>query len=639
MTEPNFHFFAGKGGVGKTTSSAAAAIAAAERGGRVLLVSTDPAHTLGDALEVRLGPRKKRVPVRRGRLEAVELDADSALARWLEERHDVLRTIAERGTYLDAQDVERFLRLSLPGVDELVGLLELVRLARGHEHVVVDTAPTGHTLRLLQMPETLRKIATVFDDMQEKHRLVARTLGRGYRADRSDALIDEIDEEGRELAALVRDGERVRFTWVLLPELLSVAEAHDGIEALERSGIDVSDVLVNRVSPRPTVRCDLCTPRHGAEVAAIARLRVRVPVRLVPALEEEPRGIAALRKLAKATVPTTPRASRVARARPRKRVTTPLPLEVPRTVRLLLFGGKGGTGKTTCAAAAALALARDEPERRILLLSTDPAHSLGDALDRGLGDAPTRLAKNLEARELDAPAAFAARRERFREAVDEIFETLRGGSAFDATYDHAVARDLIDLAPPGIDELFAILAVVEALLPEAGPPSHDLLIMDTAPTGHALRLLAMPESAQEWVKTLLQVLLKYREVTGLGRLAEDLIELSRSLRNLRALLADPEKTRFVPVTRPASVPREGTRRLLAALDGLGIAAPTVIVNAVTPDSTKCPRCRRANARERRELSLLARLTGNRDTLVARATAPPPRGARALEEWGRTWQPL
>ncbi|MEZ0227241.1 MAG: ArsA family ATPase, partial [Planctomycetota bacterium] len=153
---PRFRFFSGKGGVGKTTTATAFAIARAEEGRSGLLISTDPAHSLANALDAKVGPKPRRVKVKKGRLDALELDADAALERWLDERRATLGTIAERGTYLDKEDVEKFLRLSLPGVDELVGLLELVRVGREHEVdlVVVDTAPTGHTLRLLEMPAT-----------------------------------------------------------------------------------------------------------------------------------------------------------------------------------------------------------------------------------------------------------------------------------------------------------------------------------------------------------------------------------------------------------------------------------------------------------------------------------------------------
>src|ERR1022692_17912 len=161
-------FFGGKGGVGKTTCATAAAFRWGEAGHHVLIVSTDPAHSLGDALAIRLSSKPTRVAVKHGSLHAVELDADDALIRWMKQRKQGLETIAEHGTYLDADDIEQLLRLSLPGVDELVGLVELRRIARAgnYDQIVVDTAPTGHTLRLLAMPETLRRIASVFDDMQ-----------------------------------------------------------------------------------------------------------------------------------------------------------------------------------------------------------------------------------------------------------------------------------------------------------------------------------------------------------------------------------------------------------------------------------------------------------------------------------------
>jgi arsenite-transporting ATPase len=157
MARPQLSFFGGKGGVGKTTCAASAAVRAANEGARVLIVSTDPAHSLADALEQQLGPEARRVRGASGELYAAELDADRALGRWLRARDEAFHTIASRGTYLDDEDIDRLLSLSFPGVDELVGLVELTRLAnvRPYDEVIVDTAPTGHTLRLLEMPETL----------------------------------------------------------------------------------------------------------------------------------------------------------------------------------------------------------------------------------------------------------------------------------------------------------------------------------------------------------------------------------------------------------------------------------------------------------------------------------------------------
>ena len=122
------------------------------------------------------------------------------------------------------------------------------------------------------------------------------------------------------------------------------------------------------------------------------------------------------------------------------------------------------------------------------------------------------------------------------------------------------------------------------------------MVVDTAPTGHALRLLEMPELALSWDHYLLSLLLKYREAVGLGDLARELVELSRSLKRLEALLRDPARARFVAVTRAAELPRRETVRLLRSLRGLGIAVPAVVVNAVPPAG--CP----VAVRRRREVS-------------------------------------
>src|SRR4029078_6411427 len=138
--------------------------------GRTLLVTTDPASSLPAVLGTRVGASPSPVrgarglfgarvgapsppPVRGARgLFAASVDSASAFERWLAPRRDILSTIALRGTYLDEEDVGRLLRLSLPGIDEVIGLVEAMRLGEGFEQVVVDTAPTGHTLRLLASP-------------------------------------------------------------------------------------------------------------------------------------------------------------------------------------------------------------------------------------------------------------------------------------------------------------------------------------------------------------------------------------------------------------------------------------------------------------------------------------------------------
>jgi arsenite-transporting ATPase len=222
-------FFAGKGGVGKTTCASAFAVTSAETR-RVLLVSTDPAHSLGDALGVELASTPRRV---RPRLDAVELDAPRAFARWLDANRTALRDILEQGTWLDRDDIDALLGLPIPGVDELAGILEIGRLVwerkdrkETYDDGVVDTAPTGHTLRLLTAPTTVAAVAEVLDALREEHRVIRDQLARvGGRADAADHLITLLASQARDTSDRLRDRKQTTFQWVTLPEDLATSSS------------------------------------------------------------------------------------------------------------------------------------------------------------------------------------------------------------------------------------------------------------------------------------------------------------------------------------------------------------------------------------------------------------------------------
>ncbi|HEX2224581.1 MAG TPA: TRC40/GET3/ArsA family transport-energizing ATPase, partial [Thermoanaerobaculia bacterium] len=475
-------------------------------------------------------------------------------------------------------------------------------------------------------------------------------FGGGYRRDSADALVEEIEREGKALEESLHDPARATVVWVTLPEALPVAETRDAVAALEGEGIPVREILVNRVTPEEAESCPVCRERRLAEMGAIEEIREAFAgreLRFLPAQEREPRGLAALRRLG------APGSCGMAgwlegalsRASARGRVgdgafedagkgaTAPSWFErfAPPGARLLLFGGKGGVGKTTCAAATALTLAQEQPERRLLLISTDPAHSLGDALATPMGDEARPVPgapPGLRVRELDAARVFAAWRDRHRETVGEALGSF-------SSEGEALAADLLDAPPPGLDELVALSTLLDAVLGPGAAPI-DLVIVDTAPTGHALRLLEMPALALAWDHAMLSLLLKYREAVGLGDLAAELVELSRSLKRFQALLADPARTRFVAVTRAAELPRRETVRLLDALRELSIEVPAVVVNATTQTNPDCRFCAAAGGLQKREVRALAAAV-ECDIIETPAVYPPPRGAAALAAWARTWK--
>ena len=646
-----FHFVGGKGGVGKTTHAAIAALdAASDR--RTLLVTTDPASSLSAVLDTPVGVEPTPVRAAPG-LHAANVDARRAFDLWLSRRRELLATIAVRGTYLDDEDVSRLLKLSLPGIDEVIGLLEVVRMARGRddgpdsfERVVVDTAPTGHTLRLLSAPSLLARVAALLDSLQSHHRAVVSALRGSYRADAADAVIGELEHEGEELAAMLRDGQSTQLTWVTIPEPMALEETSDAIAQLDAAGIRVGRLVVNRMTPRPPSECDWCSSRRMFESRALAPVARRFRGRKIlafPELAHEPRGVRALRAAAKRVTEwkAPPRAHAVpTRIRARLAVTQAASGSGPKALdtvigdaRWVLFGGKGGVGKSTCAAAAALHLART---RRVLLLSTDPAHSLGDVFGTRFDNRPRPVAgapSALRVREIDAAAEMDRFRGKYVAAVDEAFSRI----ARTAAGDQAVVRDLIDLAPPGIDEVIAIADVAEAIA--GGKSDYDVIVTDTAPTGHALRLLQTPAVLRDWTLALMAILLKYREIVGAGTLATLLVQLSKRVRGLQNVLEDRTQSRFVVVTRAAVVPVQESIELLDALRPIGIAIGAVVVNAV--GAGDCARCRTSRREQGQSIQRLraAVATDGYAIIETPAEIPPPHRIDALTAWALAWRRL
>ncbi len=524
-TDTTYHLFGGKGGAGKTTCAAAHALTLATHGARALVVSTDPAHSLGDVLKTPLTSQPRRIRAGRAVLFAAEIDAHVAMRRWLRNRRATLEAIALRGTWLDETDIAALLALTLPGIDEIAALLELLRHGQSglYDAIVIDAAPTGHALRMLALPETLAGVARVFDHMQEKHRVMVEVLRGAWRPDDADLLIRQLEDDARDLARLLTTKGRSEASWVTLAEDLSVEETIDAVRWLSSERIVLRRVIVNRMTPAPVEPCRWCRAVRRQQSSAVSDLAARLgrgrrgPGLLsfvqVLAREKEPvglRALAAVGRELKSSVPVDARAGKrptvpIMTARTERTAPADLPFD-PLAARLVIFGGKGGVGKTTCAAAGALEAAALHHDLSVLLLSIDPAHSLGDVLDLEITDAARtvpRGPRNLRVRHLDASIALTSLRQRCSRAIDALFVRAASASSFDVSHDRRVMQGLLDLAPPGLDELAAMLDVINLLDLERTGPRGELIVIDTAPTGHAVRLLEMPELVQGWVKVLM----------------------------------------------------------------------------------------------------------------------------------------
>jgi len=594
-------FFGGKGGVGKTTAACAAALLlldSAEPGQSILLFSTDPAHSLSDSLAQEVGDRAAEV-ARRGRgreaprLFAQEMDAARALAEFKEKHHRVLAEIADRGTILDEADINDLLSLSLPGMDEVMALFELSEVERTGEfaRVVVDTAPSGHTSRMLRLPEVFARWVGALDVMSEKHRYMVAHFARGRAGeDEVDLFLRELAERVGRVREMLYDPARCAFTLVATPEAMAFEETARYFKMLRGEGVPVTDLVVNRVEHEHG-GCPFCRARARTQqrwLRALDKEFSDLRRRRVPVFPAEVRGPAALRRFAQAVwidgTEFRVSSSEFRVKKPASPSTRNSELETRNFIleprRLLIFGGKGGVGKTTAAAACALALAERDESARVLVFSTDPAHSLSDSFAEPVGELKRGVAgvSNLDAKEIDPAARFEELKERYRRWTDELFESLTGGSRFEVQFDREAMRELVALAPPGIDEIAALSAVSD-LLDEG---AYTSIVLDTAPTGHLLRFLELPDVALSWIRTFIKLLLKYKNVVRWGGVAEELVALSKSIKRVAALLTDAAESEFVGVAIPERMGLLETARLAESLERLRVPMSRLVVNNVVP---------------------------------------------------------
>jgi arsenite/tail-anchored protein-transporting ATPase len=244
--------------------------------------------------------------------------------------------------------------------------------------------------------------------------------------------------------------------------------------------------------------------------------------------------------------------------------------------QVLFFGGKGGVGKTTCASA--MALAASQMGKKVLLVSTDPAHSTSDIFECAIGDEPTPVGCSLHAMEIDA----ASESRRYVENVKQQIRQLFG---------HSILREAnrqIDLAAtmPGAEEV-ALFDRMGALI-RGEDTRFDLIVFDTAPTGHTLRLIRMPELMEAWIRALSR---SRRAMLGADQEdATDPIMMSLNLRldrlrELRARMISGRTTGFVLVLIPERLPIEETARALTQLDDAGVRVGGLVVNRVLPPTS------------------------------------------------------
>ncbi|MCL2783402.1 MAG: arsenical pump-driving ATPase [Propionibacteriaceae bacterium] len=519
-TVPQFVFFTGKGGVGKTSLACATAVALTDQGKRVLLVSTDPASNVGQVFDTAIGNEITPIDGVKG-LDALEIDPQAAAEQY---RQRIVGPV--RGLLPEAEIASMIEQLSgsctteIAAFDEFTNLLADPDATSDYDHVIFDTAPTGHTLRMLSLPGSWTKF---LDDGLGDASCLGPLAG-----------LEKHHETYTAAVAALTDAEHTALVLVARAQPGALNEAARTVQELADIGINATHLIINAVMPA-TENEPLAVAIRTREQKAIAdtpaALRALQTIQ-IPLNPANMVGVPALRSLL-ATAGGKP----IWTAAQPVDVTTEWPAlsalidELSQLDHgLVMCMGKGGVGKTTLAVAVALALAGRGKD--VHLTTTDPAGHFDEAIADG----------GLTVSRIDPEQAV-------REYRQRVMATK--GATLDEPGRAVLAEDLMS---PCTEEI----AVFERFADAVAQSDHRIVVMDTAPTGHTVLLMDATGSY-------------HREVTR--HLADGQHTVTPLVR-----LQDPDNTRIIIVTLPETTPVLEAEQLAADLARASIHPWAWVVN-------------------------------------------------------------
>jgi len=655
-------FCGGKGGVGKTTTAAAIGVKLAEEGHRTLVVSTDPAHSLGDAYAEDIS---EGIPVDVGGplaipLYAMEIDAEKSLKKFSEvvQGLDLIGLAEEAGISIDmletvgASDVLKELSALFenppPGIDEIVAISQVVKLLKSgkagpdqqFDRVVFDTAPTGHTLRLLALPKfldgfvarTLRLRARLGGVLNSLTTMLGMENTFDSKLNKVVDSLEDFQKDIQELKALFENSDATEFIVVTIPTVMAVKESERLLGSLKRSKIATKHIIVNKLLAPREDNSYLDAIKEGQGMC-LDRLRALessgVTITEVPYFDTEVTGVPALQHMSgvafakgweELDVFTDGTGSAELSIEEKLRR---MEAEIEREAtgdepRFIIMGGKGGVGKTSCSSALAVHLA--SKGAKVAVVSTDPAHSLGDSLQMDLTGSlqpvnlvsPESTSGELYALEVDTEGAIKD----FKNAVQEMVgkreaKKVAGEGGMDILGQLKLEEfaETLETPPPGADELVAlseVLKIVAKGTPGSGE-KFDYVVIDTAPTGHTLRLLALPEFLDKFFQRLRKIRDKVGGATsflnmfmgsessstygdsldakyGIPDIPETPVDrlqsIQENMHKVTNLLKNHDQSQFCIVTIPTVLAVAETERLVKALQEQDIKVSHVIANQI-----------------------------------------------------------
>lgn len=600
-------FVGGKGGVGKTTTSCSLSVALTKTRSSVLLVSTDPAHNLSDAFSQKFTPQPTSV---NGFKNLYAMEVEPPKTNPVPSTETASPALPDSASPSDiASDVMGDIGTSLPGIDEAVAFGALMQTVRDMDHdvVVFDTAPTGHTMRLLGFPKLLDKALTLSRTMVDRFGSMAGSMASAMGMSGLDVptmveRIESMRDATNQVSSIFADSSKCTFVCVCIPEFLSVFETERLVQEVSKFDINVTNIIVNQV-----IRAQDIQDKTKGEQLYNARMAMQTKymeqmvelygedfhITPMPLLTQEVRGKAALEEYSKLLLVTKPEfTDGMDGMNDLDEYEGSLKNVVhDSNLRWVFVGGKGGVGKTTTSSS--IGVAFEKSGHKVLLVSTDPAHNLSDAFGQ-------KISSGTEPTKIDGYNSLFAMEVNATEAAEEFVSKLN------ARMDRASGEEnnlLAELLPadgiqqlfasiPGIDETVSFMQIVRL----ARSMSFDRVVFDTAPTGHTLRLLEFPrvaDKALSKIDTLRRRLAPMLNMMASGdasimehvrRAEEEIEKWKQGLQEVTNILNDQEKTTFVCVAIAEFLSVYETERLVQQLCELNVNVRNVLVNQLMQPS-------------------------------------------------------
>ncbi|MEW6714851.1 MAG: TRC40/GET3/ArsA family transport-energizing ATPase [Nitrospirota bacterium] len=553
-------FFSGKGGVGKTTMACATAIHYATEGKKTLIVTTDPASNLADVFEQGIGHKITQIKDV-DNLHAMEIDPDEATREYKERIIGPFREIMPDDVIASLEE-----NLSGPCTTEMASFDRFIDFMDGDEYdlIVFDTAPTGHTIRLLELPVDWSK------------HIEESAKGSGQTCLGPVQSIQDSKDKYDRATSLLKDPDRTDFIFVMRPEELSLYETIRASKELETIGIKSGDVIINGILPEEVCDIEFLRKKYDVQQKVIRNIEMEItaPKRYMFLRDNEIKGLEALKNVAgELFTQNSPFKKGVPGViKEQESLNSFNPLLEKRDIDSLLlpsngtkaifFTGKGGVGKTTISCVTAVHTA--QKGFKTLIVTTDPAAHIGEVFDVKINDEPTKITENLFAVMIDQEKAFTEYKER-------ILDDARGKYSEDM-----LAAMEEELNSPCIEEMAAFDKFIRFIESSA----YDVIVFDTAPTGHTLRLLDLPfdyAKQAEMSETRLFEMIDTTEGAKAKR------ETENRFRKIIEILRSKEQSVFCLVLYPESTPILESYRAMLDLKDAGIETQLVVANMVLPE--------------------------------------------------------